>query len=62
MEKYMKFPLYKKITTDEKYRDDPYRAENFRIDDDGNMICPNGKKMVFSHRERIKGKQIRTRE
>ena len=47
MEKYMKFPLYKKITTDEKYRDDPYRAENFRIDDDGNMICPNGKKMMF---------------
>ena len=57
MEKYMKFPLYKKITTDEKYRDDPYRAENFRIDDDGNMICPNGKKMMFSHRENIKGNQ-----
>jgi transposase len=57
MEKYMKFPLYKKITTDEKYRDGPYRAENFRIDDDGNMICPNGKKMMFSHRENIKGNQ-----
>ena len=57
MEKYMKFPLYKKITTDEKYRDDPYRAENFRIADDGNMICPNGKKMMFSHRENIKGNQ-----
>ena len=57
MEKCMKFPLYKKITTDEKYRDDPYRAENFRIDDDGNMICPNGKKMIFSHRENIKGNQ-----
>ena len=47
--------MYKKEATDLKYREDPYRAENFRIDDDGNMICPNGKKMVFSHRERIKG-------
>ncbi len=55
MEKYMKFPMYKKITTNEKYRDDLYRAENFRIDDEGNMICPNGKKMVFSHRENVRG-------
>ena len=57
MEKYMKFPMYKKEATDLKYREDPYRAENFRIDDDGNMICPNGKKMMFSHRENIKGNQ-----
>ena len=54
MEKYMKFSMYKKVTTDEKYRDNPYRAENFRIDDDGNMICPNGKKMVFSYRRNVK--------
>ena len=54
MEKYMKFPMYKKETTDGKYRDNPYRAENFRIDDDGDLICPNGKKMVFSYRKNIK--------
>ena len=57
MEKYMKFPMYKKETTDGKYRDDPYRVDNFRIDDEGNMICPNGKKMVFSHRENVRGNQ-----
>ena len=36
MEKYMKFPMYKKETTDEKYRDDPFRAVNFKRD---NQVC-----------------------
>ena len=53
MEKYMKFTMYEKLTKDEKYRDDPFRAENFGRDDEGNMICPNGKKMVFSHRRTV---------
>ncbi len=34
MEKYMKFPMYEKETKDKKYRDDPYRAVNFRVNED----------------------------
>lgn len=54
MEKYMKFPMYKKETTDKKYHNDPYRAVNFRIDEEGNLRCPNDKKMIFSYRKHVK--------
>ena len=30
IEKYMKFPMFKKETKDEKYHEDPFRAVNFR--------------------------------
>lgn len=49
MEKFMKFPMYKKETTDKKYHEDPFRAVNFKIDQDGNMLCPNNKRMIFSY-------------
>ena len=55
MEKFMKFPMYKKETTDEKYRTDPYRAVNFKTDENGAMICPNGKKFKFAYRKPVKG-------
>jgi transposase len=42
MEKYMKFPMYKKETTDQKYHNDSFRAVNFDIGEDGQMRCPNG--------------------
>lgn len=35
MEKYMKFPMFKKESTDKKYRDDLFRTVNFKIDEDG---------------------------
>ena len=41
MEKYMKFPMFKKETKDRKYHEDPFRAVNFRIDEQGVMRCPN---------------------
>ena len=37
MEKYMKFPMFKKETTDRKYHEDPFRAVNFPIGEDGVM-------------------------
>ena len=37
MEKYMKFTMFKKETTDRKYREDPFRAVNFPIGEDGIM-------------------------
>ena len=62
MEKYMKFTMYEKESKDEKYRNDPFRAVNFRTDSDGNLICPNNRKMLFSYRKEIKGNQYGRQE
>ena len=62
MEKFMKFPMFKKETTDEKYRNDPFRAVNFRIDNNGNLRCPNNKKMVFSYRKAVKNNKYGRQE
>ena len=62
MELFMKFPMYQKETHDEKYRNDPFRAVNFKIDSDGNLRCPNNKKMVFSHRRPIKNNEYGRQE
>ena len=55
MEKYMKFPMYEKEVKDERYRDDPFRAVNFKTDSDGNLLCPNNKKFRFAYRKAVKG-------
>ena len=34
-------------TRDKKYQNNPYRAVNFRIDKDGDLLCPNNKKIPF---------------
>lgn len=62
MEKYMKFPMYKKETTDEKYRNDPFRAVNFKTDEDGDLICPNHKKFHLAYRKAVKGNQYGRQE
>ena len=63
MEKYMKFTMYEKETKDAKYRDNPYRACNFAIDQVGNMVCPNGKRFYFLKTAPVKGNQFgRTEE
>ena len=55
MEKFMKFPMYKKETTDEKYHNDRFRAVNFKTDEAGNLVCPNGKKFRLAYRRTVKG-------
>lgn len=45
MEKYMKFTMYKKETTDKKYHENPYRAVNFAKDADGNPLMPKRSKI-----------------
>ena len=55
MEKYMKFPMFKKETTDKNYHGDPFRAVNFPIGEDGMMRCPNGKVFHLQYRKNIKG-------
>ncbi len=60
MEKYMKFTMFKKETTDRKHRKDPFRAVNFPIGEDGIMRCPNGKNILSSVSKKRKGKQVWT--
>ena len=55
MEKYMKFTMFKKETEDKNYRDNPFRAENFPIDKEGIMRCPNGKAFTLQYRQHVKG-------
>ena len=62
MEKYMKFPMFKKETDDKKYRDNPFRVVNFKIDDDGIMRCPNNKKFIFKYRQAVRGNQYGRQE
>ena len=63
MEKFMKFPMYEKETKDAEYRDNPFRAKNFDIDKDGNLICPNGKKFLFQKTIPVPGNKYgRTQE
>ena len=62
MEKYMKFPMFKKETTDKKYQEDPFRAVNFLIGEDGIMRCPNGKKFYLQYRKNVKGNKYGRQE
>ena len=55
MKKYMKFTMFKKETKDRKYHEDPFRAVNFPIGNDGIMRCPNGKAFLFRYRKNVKG-------
>ena len=63
MKKFIKFTMFEKETKNEKYRENPYRATNFKRDDDGNLICPNNKKFIFKCARTVKGNQYgRTEE
>lgn len=62
MEKYMKFPMFKKETTDAKYHNDPFRSVSFPIDADGVMRCPNGKPFNFLYRKHVHGNQYGRQE
>lgn len=53
MEKYMKFTMSKKETADKKYCKNPYRASNFKRNETGNLICPNGKAFRFKYRQHV---------
>lgn len=62
MKKYMKFPMYDKETKDKRYRENPYRAENFRIDPGGILRCPNDKAFHFKYRKNVKGNKYGRQE
>lgn len=62
MEKYMKFPMYRKETKDREYHEDPFRAVNFKIDGDGRLRCPNGKAFHFAYRKNVRGNRYGRQE
>ena len=63
MEKYMKFTMYDKESKDPQYRDDPFRAINFKTGEDGNPVCPNGKSFYHKYDRHIRGNRYgRTEE
>ena len=45
----------KQAAQDEKYRSNPYRTVDFKRDEKGNMICPNGRKIIFKSSRGVKG-------
>ena len=63
MEKYMKFTMFQKESKDAKYREDPYRAVNFPINEKGAPVCPNGKEFRYLRSRPVKGNKYgRTEE
>ena len=63
MEKFMKFTMFEKETKDVKYHNNPYRAVNFKRDEDGHLVCPNNKKFYFKYNQRVRGNKYgRTEE
>ena len=54
--------MFKKETTDRKYREDPFRAVNFPIGEDGIMRCPNGKNFYLRYRKNVKGNKYGRQE
>ena len=57
MKKYMKFTMYQKESKNAAFRDDPYRAVNFSVDEEGHPVCPNGKRFFHLKTSPVKGNQ-----
>lgn len=57
MKKYMKFPMYEKETKDRKHREDPFRACNFKVDGEGFLTCPKGRRFLYLKRSPVRGNQ-----
>ncbi len=47
MKKYMKFPMFKKETTDKKYHEDLFRAVNFKRNEQGDLSAQMEKDLYF---------------
>ena len=63
MKKYMKFTMFKKETTDKKYKHNEFRAVNFKRNEAGELICPNGKKFIYLYDRPVRGNKYgRTEE
>lgn len=55
--------MYQKENTDKEYRENPFRAVNFGVAEDGGLICPDNKKFLFLRDIPVKGNRYgRTEE
>ena len=63
IDNFMKFTMYEKESKNEKYRNDPYRAVNFPVNERGLPVCPNGKEFHFIYSRPVRGNKYgRTEE
>lgn len=63
MELYQKFSTYKKLTEDKQYMNDPFKSFNFKQNEEGQLVCPNGKVFNFLKTQPVRGnKYERTEE
>ncbi len=58
MEKYMKFTMFDKESKEAEYRDNPYRAVNFKADEDEDIVCPKDKKFHYKYSKPVQGNRI----
>lgn len=59
----MKFTMFDKETKDSKYHNNPFRVDNFKRDEKGNLICPNGKRFLYKYDKHVRGNKYgRTEE
>lgn len=49
-------------TNNAQIYNDQYKAVNFKMDEAGNLICPQGKRFHFAYRRDIKGNQYGRQE
>ena len=55
--------MFKKETTDKKYKHNEFRAVNFKRNEAGELICPNGKKFIYLYYRPVRGNKYgRTEE
>ena len=62
MEKFMKFTMFEKETKDAKYRENPYRAVNFKQNADGELVCPQNRKFQLKCTQAVRGNKYGRRE
>jgi transposase len=55
MEKFMKFTMYKKETTDNKFHNDQFRPINFKRNNENELVCPNGKVFKYIGKNPVRG-------
>ena len=62
MEKFMKFTMFEKETRDLKYRENPYRAINFKQNELGEILCPQNRKFHLKCTKAVQGNKYGRRE
>ena len=53
--KYLKYTSWQRETHDKEFHKDPFRSRNFKTDEEGHPICPNGKKFIKMFDRQIRG-------